>query len=564
MKGLLLFSVFAFLNFGAFAQREGVYNVRDFGAKGDGVADDTSAFQAALDACGAEGGGIVFVPRGNYLIKGHLSIPPYVTLEGVWTAPSTWSQYKGTTLLAVEGEGDENGTPFITLHTGSTLKGVTIFYPNQKPDNIRPYPWTIRGRGDNCSIIDVLIVNPYQAVDLGTHPCGRHYIRGLYAQPLRRGLYIDQCYDIGRVENIHFWPFWTWDEKSGIRDYLWKHGEAFIIGRTDWEYVFNTFCFGYRIGYRFIRTKNGVANGNFLGIGADATEIALLVEDCATYGLLITNGEFVSFAGEDPIEVVVKPTNTGNILLQNCAFWGPSNQIARIEGKGTISFQNCNFDYWDKDRKKLPAIEALSGDIIVNGCLFNRDAPQVYLGEDVRYGVITSNRFIGFPRIINKSKGNVQIGLNASFEIKEEGESIVIDDSFPAPQFRTVGEWYLARAGGDYGGSSLWANKGGGEKKAYWSPKIEKEGYYDVYVWFGEDPNKDHASNAVFEIHSGKGITRKTVNMAKDFSRWHLLGRFYFKPGAPAQIILSNKADGNVVADAVKLVPVKTSSPPNF
>jgi len=191
----------------------------------------------------------------------------------------------------------------------------------------------------------------------------------------------------------------------------------------------------------------------------------------------------------------------------------------------------------------------------VNGCLFNRDAPQVYLGKDVRYGVITSNRFIGFPRIINKSKGNVQIGLNASLEIREEAGSIVIDNSFPAPQFRTIGEWHLARAGGDYGGSSLWAPKGEGEAKAIWSPKIEKEGYYDVYVWFGEDPNKDHAKNAVFEIYSAKGVTKKSVDMTKDFSRWHLLGRFYFKPGAPAQIILTNKADGNVVADAVKLVP---------
>ncbi|MBC7326568.1 hypothetical protein H5T87_00435 [bacterium] len=557
MKMLFLIGILTITLSFTYAQQAGMFNVKDFGAKGDGTTDDTKAFQAALDACGEAGGGIVFAPTGNYLIKGHLSIPPYVTLEGVWRAPSTWSQYKGTTLLAVEGEGEENGTPFITLHTSSTLKGVTIFYPNQKADNIRPYPWTIRGRGDNCSVIDVLIVNPYQAVDFGTYPCGRHYVRGLYAQPLRKGLYIDQCYDIGRVENVHFWPFWTWDDKSGIRDYLWKNGEAFIIGRTDWEYVYNTFCFGYKIGYRFIRTKNGVANGNFLGIGADATEIALLVEDCATYGLLITNGEFVSFAGENPIEVVVAPTNTGMLLLQNCAFWGPSNQIAKIEGKGTVSFQNCNFDYWDKDAKGLPAIEVLSGDVIVNGCLFNRDAPQVYLGKDVRYAVITSNRFTGFSRIINEAKGNVQIGLNAAFEIKEEAGSIVIDDSFPEPLFKKIGEWYLAKAGGDYGGSSLWAPKGDGNAKAIWSPKIEKKGYYNVYVWFGEDPNKDHASNAEFEIYHAKGKTIKIVDLTKNFSCWHLLGRFYFEPNAPAKIVLSNKANGNVVADAVKLVPTK-------
>ena len=38
---------------------------------------------------------------------------------------------------------------------------------------------------------------------------------------------------------------------------------------TDWEYVFNTFSYGYALGYNFIQSKSGACNGNFLGIGAD-------------------------------------------------------------------------------------------------------------------------------------------------------------------------------------------------------------------------------------------------------------------------------------------------------
>jgi len=44
------------------------YNVRDYGAVGDGTTKDTSAFQKALDACAVNGGGDVIVPAGNYLI----------------------------------------------------------------------------------------------------------------------------------------------------------------------------------------------------------------------------------------------------------------------------------------------------------------------------------------------------------------------------------------------------------------------------------------------------------------------------------------------------------------
>lgn len=44
------------------------YNVRMFGATGDGTTKDTLAFQKALDTCAVNGGGEVLVPAGRYLI----------------------------------------------------------------------------------------------------------------------------------------------------------------------------------------------------------------------------------------------------------------------------------------------------------------------------------------------------------------------------------------------------------------------------------------------------------------------------------------------------------------
>jgi polygalacturonase len=55
------------------------YNVRDYGAAGDGKTLDTHAIQVALDACEAGGGGTVFFPAGRYL-SGSLVLHSNVTL----------------------------------------------------------------------------------------------------------------------------------------------------------------------------------------------------------------------------------------------------------------------------------------------------------------------------------------------------------------------------------------------------------------------------------------------------------------------------------------------------
>lgn len=50
------------------SQARAASSVRAAGARGDGATDDTDAFQAAIDAAGRQGGGIVIVPPGRYLL----------------------------------------------------------------------------------------------------------------------------------------------------------------------------------------------------------------------------------------------------------------------------------------------------------------------------------------------------------------------------------------------------------------------------------------------------------------------------------------------------------------
>lgn len=58
------------------------FNVRKYGAIGNGVVDDTKAIFAAINEAEKNGGGVVFFPRGRYFLRSTLMVPRFVTIQG--------------------------------------------------------------------------------------------------------------------------------------------------------------------------------------------------------------------------------------------------------------------------------------------------------------------------------------------------------------------------------------------------------------------------------------------------------------------------------------------------
>jgi hypothetical protein len=88
----------------------GWYNVTDsaYGAKGDGTTDDTTAVQGAITACGKNGGGVVYLPAGKYLVTPPSTTTPTQTgaaLSVVYDNVTLMGDGRHATMLIKNGNG---------------------------------------------------------------------------------------------------------------------------------------------------------------------------------------------------------------------------------------------------------------------------------------------------------------------------------------------------------------------------------------------------------------------------------------------------------------------------
>ncbi len=399
------------------------WNVREAGAQGDGVADDTGIFQSLLDKAGKAGGGVVDVPAGTYRITGNLSIPANVTLQGVFRSAVT-STAGGTILQAFAGRNHPEASAFITLAGhNAVVAGLAVVYPEWKITDVPPVPYppciaNAPGQ-ENTAVLDTLLLNPYEGIRLVRG--ARHLVRNVTGYPSWRGLHVDECYDIGRVENVHFWPFGVhYKHDDPFCQWVNINGTAFSFERTDWEYVSNTFCFGYGIGYHFGASEKGAANGNFSGIGADSCRRAVLVEQSQPMGLAITNGEFVGrWGSEDSVCVEIAAENQGKVSLTNCAFWGPIDRCIWMRSfQSQVTANACIFQNWDNTGQGSPAIQVDAGRAIVQGCTFGEDHLHVAVGKAVLSAILTANQAPGGFLFENAAGKRTQAGLNEAESIE--------------------------------------------------------------------------------------------------------------------------------------------------
>ena len=191
-----------------------LFNVRDYGAAGDAVNDDTAAFQTALQAAGNYGGGTVYVPGGAYRINGNLTVPSGVELRGPNDTPF-YSNQAQAVLLSYADQGVATGTAFLSLSQSSGVRGLLFYRPEQTYNattnitTIYPYPPMIRALGSNAWAIEVSLSNAYFGIDFGQPGTGGHFLDWVSSAPIQQVLSISADGAPSVIENMQTNPdFW--------------------------------------------------------------------------------------------------------------------------------------------------------------------------------------------------------------------------------------------------------------------------------------------------------------------------------------------------------------------
>lgn len=397
------------------------YNVLDFGADPTGVQDNTRIFQTLIDRIGALGSGTLYIPEGMYRINSTLTVMKGVTIRGDWVKPAKDSPIEGTVLLAYTGrDKSPTSSPFIEMEIGAGVMDLTIWYPEQDPNDIVKYSPAVRLGVDNYfgneynNVKNVTFVNAYIGVLFSyTNGGAAPVVNGVYGTPLAVGVEVDNIADVGRIERLDFAPdYWIncgLYEKLGIdnpfkeagaeknlKDFLYDNGTGLIMRRNDWSYASYLSVDGYRNGYMgaaSVASQGSTPNGHNYDFYFTNCQNGVYIEATNSVGVLFNK-----------------------IVTENC---GTAIKIAPSTS-GAAQFADCkldaetaiDIDKTSATRLLLNESEIESGKVMISGGTFqatdvefknnNGSDPHINIGASGRVNV-SNCRFNGDPDIVNNS-----------------------------------------------------------------------------------------------------------------------------------------------------------------
>ncbi len=350
-------------------------SVMDFGAVGDGAADDTYAIRNALRSA-ASSGGTVFFPAGKYRITGTITVPSYVTMIGAHQPRMNDLEY-GSVIVVGFGAGGTTAAVYVGNCSG--VMGFAFYYPDQvDKDTAAPVTfgptimvnpaltYTNAPQVNHITLKDLTFINAYQAVEL--LKAGKFRLSNLFGSPINIGVEISRQYDIGWLDNIHFHADTYYAANSTMSKWIQDNGRAFDIRHVDGLICNGLFCYGYKDGFYLYQSpvEEGVGSpwASFIACCADSTRRPIYIGSADTINFI--GGDYVTANPRQAI-VTTSAAIAGTVRFDGVGFWGDTCIGAIISSDtGRIVFSGCDFEM--ATIHQHPIIVDGDCEVIIDGC----------------------------------------------------------------------------------------------------------------------------------------------------------------------------------------------------
>lgn len=370
-----------------------IFNVKAYGAKGNGTSDDTAEIQKTIDAASVSGG-IVYFPPGTYYVTNALTI----------TKPGLVFKGSGSelTIINVTSSFNLSALGVIILASGepgAQLEDFKISF--EQPDTavrseLISYPTAIYAQDQpRFKIERVKIVRCTVGVDMSGNS-GGVVITDLQMSCFSTGIYLNGALDSVKLDKIHIWPFDLTSSQTNIT-YDPADTVGIIAGRVDDLHITNSLF--------FVGTGLKMGSG---GGGGTFGEISNTDFD-AHNGIVMEDGSMVvagcTFTCSDAMYQAVKQTG-GSLVMSGCSFVKGYNSILPlVQVIGTIGYLagtittivGSIFNTLGGDVSSIDI--STGGELSVTGCHFRRypdisyTNPTMHVAASARATIIGNRTF---------------------------------------------------------------------------------------------------------------------------------------------------------------------------
>ncbi len=276
-----------------------------YSADNTGKADVTAVLQKAIDDCAANGGGTVWLPKGEYRLTGNVYIRQFVTVRGEYQDPDVGKEY-GTIIIADVKSSDVMTPGLFTVGASAGAVGLTVWYPEQDIENVKPYPYTFYAPGNDDYMLNTIknctLINSYRGIgacsecENDIYQCHEMLtIENVKGTCLYEGLNSYNSADVDTVKTLYidnkYWAeagsaFNAPDEKL-IDEYTRKNGYGLVIGDLEWPQFADVRVSDMLYGIQFREPERY----SYSGIFTD-----LYITDC-TYGVYAPD-DIIAYRGD--------------------------------------------------------------------------------------------------------------------------------------------------------------------------------------------------------------------------------------------------------------------------